>query len=454
MHLFDEEQESEETPVEVTEEAVSAPVVEAEESEEVAAVVEEVAVEDDASEDEDDPTGDVMASSGADDDDDVVDPSVDELDEEDHSEASDNGLKRGDLIEGTVAKNSPTEVLIEVGVDVPGVVNYRELEYLTKSTLDALQEGNKVWVYILSPANREGRPVLAIGRAKEELNWRQAQEAMDAKEVYEGKIDGYNKGGLIVRFGRIRGFVPASQISASRRTRAQGETPEERWGEMIGEEIAVKVVEIKRSRSRLILSEQAAQSELRALEKGKLLAELQVGENRTGTVTSLTDFGAFVDIGGADGLVHVTELSWQHVDHPSEIVKVGQQVNVEVISVDAKNTRIGLSMRSLTNDPWKAVADDYIVGQLVQAIITKLTKFGAFARLVDHEDIEGLVHVSELAEHRVKHPREMVNVGDVMTLRIVKIDHKQRRLGLSLKRVDSPEYLDVDWQIAESDLES
>lgn len=449
MHLYDEEPEVEAT-VENEEEVTAVETIEAVEeptTEEPEAVA---AVATDEDDEEDDPTGDIMASS--DDEDEDVDPSVDELDEEDHSEASDNGLKRGDLIEGTVAKNSPTEVLIDVGIDVPGVVNYRELEYLTKSTLDALQEGNKVWVYILSPANREGRPVLAIGRAKEELNWRQAQEYMDDKQVYEGKIDGYNKGGLIVRFGRIRGFVPASQISASRRARAQGETPEERWGEMIGEEVAVKVVEIKRSRSRLILSEQAAQSELRALEKGKLLADLKVGETRNGTVTSLTDFGAFVDIGGADGLVHVTELSWQHVDHPSEIVKVGQQVDVEVISVDAENTRIGLSMRSLSKDPWKAVADDYIVGQLVQATITKLTKFGAFARLVDHEDIEGLVHVSELAEHRVKHPREMVNVGDVMTLRIVKIDHKQRRLGLSLKRVDSPEYLDIDWQIAESDL--
>ncbi len=443
MHLYDEEQELDETAEDVTEDSVEA-------SEEEKEPVTEVVAEESDNE-EDDPTGDVMAAS--DDDDEPVDPSVDELDEEDHAETSDNGLKRGDLIEGTVAKNSPTEVLIEVGVDVPGVVNYRELEYLTKSTLDALQEGNKVWVYVLSPANREGRPVLAIGRAKEELNWRQAQEFMDDKQVYEGKIDGYNKGGLIVRFGRIRGFVPASQISATRRARAQGDTPEERWGDMIGEDVAVKVVEIKRSRSRLILSEQAAQSELRALEKGKLLAELKVGENRTGTVTSLTDFGAFVDIGGADGLVHVTELSWQHVDHPSEVVKVGDQVNVEVISVDAENTRIGLSMRSLSEDPWKAVADEYIVGQLVQATITKLTKFGAFARLVDHEEIEGLVHVSELAEHRVKHPREMVNVGDVMTLRIVKIDHKQRRLGLSLKRVDSSEYLDIDWQIAESDLD-
>ena len=364
-----------------------------------------------------------------------------------------NGLKRGDLIEGSVLKNTPTEVLIDVGTDKPGVVNNRELEYLTKSTLEDLKEGEDVWVYILSPSNREGHPVLSISRAAEERNWIKAQEHYDNKEVYNGKVSGYNKGGLIVRFGRLRGFVPASQISMQRRAKAQGQTPEERWGEMIDDPISVKVVEIKRSRNRLILSEQAAQAEIRASEKAQLVEELHVGEVRTGTVTSLTDFGAFVDIGGADGLVHVTELSWQHVDHPKEIVSVGEEVTVEVISLDEKKNRIGLSMRTLSEDPWDAIEEDYDVGQLTQAKITKLTKFGAFARLQDHPEIEGLVHVSELAEHRVKHPREMVNVGDVLTLRIVKIDNDQRRLGLSLKRVDSPEYLASDWNQAEKDLD-
>ena len=382
-----------------------------------------------------------------------MDDSGDEFDDaSDMGKSSEGGLKRGDLLEGTVLKNTPTEVLIDVGAAQPGVVNNRELEYLTKNTLDALNEGNQVWVYVLSPANREGHPVLSIGRAAEERDWIEAQDYYESKQVYQGKVSGYNKGGLIVRFGRLRGFVPASQISPVRRARAEGETPEQRWGEMIDDPIAVKVVEIKRSRNRLILSELAAQSEIRAQEKGKLLGDLQVGEKRNGTVTSLTDFGAFVDIGGADGLVHVTELSWQHVDHPSEVVQVGQEVHVEVISVDENNNRIGLSMRRLTDDPWSAVAREYLKGQLVQATITKLTKFGAFARLVNHTEIEGLIHVSELAEHRVKHPREMVNVGDVMTLRIIKIDNEQRRLGLSLKQVDSAEYIDVDWQIADSDL--
>ena len=166
----------------------------------------------------------------------------------------------------------------------------------------------------------------------------------------------------------------------------------------------------------------------------------------------MADFGAFVDIGGADGLVHLTEISWKHLTHPSELLAVGQEVEVEVISVDPSSRRIGLSVRRTERDPWAEVQSQYVVGQLIQATITKLTKFGAFARLVDHPEIEGLIHISELSEHRVRHPREVVSKGDVLTLRIVKIDHDQRRLGLSLKKVDSPEYLDLDWKMADSNL--
>ena len=173
-----------------------------------------------------------------------------------------------------------------------------------------------------------------------------------------------------------------------------------------------------------------------------------MGEVRTGRVISLADFGAFVDLGGADGLVHLTELSWRHVDHPSEVVEVGQEVKVEVISVDKERKRIGLSMKRLEEDPWEVAERKYRVGQLVQATVTKLTKFGAFAKLVDNPDIEGLVHISELSNERVAHPREVLKEGDVLTLRIVRFDKESRRLGLSLKRVTAPEYIDIDWEMA------
>jgi small subunit ribosomal protein S1 len=362
------------------------------------------------------------------------------------------GLKRGDLVEGTVVKTSPTEVLVDIGGAVEGVVNSRELERLTSSTLQSLQMGSPVLVYVVSAAGQDGRPILSISRALEESDWRDAEEYFHSKAIYEGRVSGYNKGGLIVRFGRLRGFVPASQISPERRVRASGESPEERWGNMVGEMIVVKVVEIKRARNRLILSEQAAVREWRDERKVRLLEDLKVSERRKGRVTSVTDFGAFVDIGGADGLVHMTEISWKHITHPREMLTVGQEVEVEVISVDPKSRRIGLSIRRLEQDPWAQVQNRYIVGQLIQATITKLTKFGAFARLVDHPEIEGLIHISELSEHRVRHPREVVSKGDVLTLRVVKIDHDQRRLGLSLKKVDSPDYLNVDWEIADSDL--
>ncbi len=398
------------------------------------------------------PSVDIEASVDEDSDDEedaYADYDENEPDDEDDDE---DNLKRGDLVEGTVVKTSPTEILVDLGDDLgQGVINSRELERLTSSTLQSLQEGTQVLVYVLTSQNEEGLPVLSISRALEESDWRKAEEYLESKEIYKGKVAGYNKGGLIVRFGRLRGFVPASQISQERRERSTGDSPEERWGNMLGEAIEVKVVELKRSRNRLILSEQAAVRDIREREKSRLLSELEVGEQRTGQVTSLTDFGAFVDLGGADGLVHLTELSWKHVTHPSEIVEVGQDVEVEVISVDRSNRRIGLSMRRIENDPWRNIEQQYVRGQLIQASITKLTKFGAFARLVDHPEIEGLIHVSELSEHRVRHPREVVSKGDVLTLRIIKIDREQRRLGLSLKQVDSPDYMDIDWKLSNND---
>jgi small subunit ribosomal protein S1 len=365
------------------------------------------------------------------------------------AEPNETGLKRGDLLEGTIIKTLPTEVLVDLGEHGEGVINSRELERLTRATLQTIQVGTKALVYVLS-SNRNEKPVLSISRALEEADWRLAEQYLESKEVYQGKVAGYNKGGLIVRFGRLRGFVPASQISQERRDRTAGGSPEERWGTMLGETIDVKVVELKRSRNRLILSEQAATREIRERQKSRLLDELRVGEHRKGYVTSLTEFGAFVDLGGADGLVHLTELSWKHITHPSEVLEVGQEVEVEVISIDRSDRRIGLSIRRLEHDPWKMVEDQYVKGQLIQATITKLTKFGAFARLVDHPEIEGLIHVSELSEHRVRHPREVVSKGDVLTLRIIKIDRDQRRLGLSLKQVDSPEYMDIDWKLTDS----
>jgi small subunit ribosomal protein S1 len=353
--------------------------------------------------------------------------------------------KRGQIVRGTIASKSDSEILVDVGAKSEGVVTGAELEQLDPEYRNSLQVGDEVYVYVLTPEDRNGHIQLSLRRAMEEQDWREAQEYLEQARSYRSKIAGYNKGGLIVRFGKLRGFVPASHISLERRRRANGATPEERWGQMIGEEIMVKVVEVDRGRNRLILSERAAAKELRAERRAQLMESLDVGQIYKGRVISLADFGAFVDIGGVDGLVHLSELSWEHVAHPKEVLKIGDEVEVEVINVDRERQRVGLSRKKCLQDPWEVLAATYRPGQLVQGTITKMTKFGAFASLVDRPEIEGLIHISELSERRVKHPREVVEEGQVLTLRVIRIDSERRRLGLSLRRVDSEEYLDEDW---------
>jgi small subunit ribosomal protein S1 len=236
-----------------------------------------------------------------------------------------------------------------------------------------------------------------------------------------------------------------------RRSIAVGDTPEQRFGKMVSEPISVRIIEVDRERRRLILSERAASSESRQSIKERVIEELEEGEVRTGRVTSLADFGAFVNISGADGLVHLSELSWEHISHPSEILEVGQEVQVKIISIDTEKKRIGLSIRQLSEDPWRSRLEKYQVGQLVEGVITRLTKFGAFARL--EGEIEGLIHISEISEDRIEHPREMLHEGDVVTLRVIRIDPDQRRIGLSLRKVDSAAFADKDMKILTKELE-
>jgi len=362
--------------------------------------------------------------------------------------------RRGEVRTGVVARVTDSEVLVSIGAKSEGLISSRELEQLSDEQRQALKVGEEITVYVISPHSKQGTLLLSLTRALEEDDWDRAEKLMRKKELFEGEISGFNKGGLIVAFGRLRGFVPASQVGVSRRMAYSGDTPEDRWGGMVGEPIATRVIEVDRQRRRLILSERAASQEARETLKERLLEELEEGEVRTGRVTSLADFGAFVNINGADGLVHLSELSWDRVNHPSEVLEVGQEVNVKVISVDHERKRIGLSLRRLQDDPWEDRIGDYREGQLVEGEITRLTKFGAFARIA--EDLEGLVHISELAEQRIEHPKEVVSEGDRLTLRIIKLDTDRRRIGLSLRKVDSLKYSDLDWEmaLAESEEES
>ncbi len=354
--------------------------------------------------------------------------------------------KAGEIRPGVVARIGANEILVSIGTKSEGIISGHEKELIPPDELKSMQVGQEIPVYVVNPEDENGNVVLSYVRAREERDWQTVESLLASGEAYEGKIIGYNKGGLIVPIGSLRGFVPASQISVLRRVEGGAETPEQRWGKMVNDRINVRVIEVDRERRRLILSERAALQETRETLKDRLLDELKEGAIRNGRVTSLADFGAFVNIDGADGLVHLSEISWERIQHPNEVLKVGQEVQVKVISMDRERKRIGLSIRQLQADPWMKKVEGLREGQLIEGTITHLTKFGAFARL--SEDLEGLIHVSELSEQRVGHPKEVVKEGDVVTLRIIKIDPERRRIGLSLRKVDSPAYADLDWKMA------
>jgi small subunit ribosomal protein S1 len=358
----------------------------------------------------------------------------------------------GEIRKGMIASIGINQILVSIGAKSEGVISSRELEQLTEEERAALKVGEEVNVYVINPEDSNGNVVLSFKRAQEQLSWGSAEKMITDETVVESKVIGFNKGGLIVPVGGLRGFVPASQISASRRSMATGETPEQRWQKMVGDPISVRIIEVDRERRRLILSERATSNESRQSLKDRVIGELEEGKIYTGRVTSLADFGAFVNINGADGLVHLSELSWDRIQHPKEILEVGQEVKVKVINIDREKRRIGLSMRALQDDPWSARVEKFSVGQLVEGVITRLTKFGAFARL--EGDIEGLIHISEISEHRIEHPKEAIKEGEVKTLRVIRIDPDQHRIGLSLRKVDSAAFADKDFKMLAEEFRS
>ena len=355
----------------------------------------------------------------------------------------------GEIRKGTIASISPNQILISIGAKSEGVVAGRELEQLTQEERDALKVGQEIDVFVIIPEDDNGNVVLSLKRALEQMTWENVEKMIADEVVVDTKIIGFNKGGLIAAIGNLRGFIPSSQVSQARRAQSSGDKPEQRWQKMVGQPISVRIIEVDRERRRLILSEKAANTESRSSLKDRVISELEEGKTYTGRVTSLADFGAFVNINGADGLVHLSEISYERVAHPKEVLEVGQEVQVKVINIDQEKKRIGLSIHALQDDPWKNRMEKFSVGQLVEGVITRLTKFGAFARL--EGDIEGLIHISELSENRVEHPKEVLHEGDVKTLRIIRIDTDQHRIGLSLRKVDSAAFADKDFKLLTQD---
>jgi small subunit ribosomal protein S1 len=352
--------------------------------------------------------------------------------------------KQGEIRTGVIASIGENEILVSVGTKSEGVISGKEKEQIPADTLASFQVGQEIPVYVLNPEDPSGNLILSYMRAREESDWLEAEKLKASGDTMECKVIGYNKGGLIVPLGLLRGFVPASQVSVMRRV-DENESVDVRWSKMVGEPIKVVVIEVDRGRHRLILSERLALQETRETIKDRLLDELHEGTVKMGRVTSLADFGAFVNIDGADGLVHLSEISWERIENPSEVLRVGQEVKVKVIAVDQERKRIGLSIRQLQPDPWVVKVTSLKEGQLVEGTITHLTKFGAFARL--DEDLEGLIHISELSDQRINHPKEVVKEGDVVTLRVIKLDAERRRIGLSLRKVDSMAYANMDYEM-------
>ena len=354
---------------------------------------------------------------------------------------------RGELREGTIARVSPNEILVDIGAKSEGIISEREVNRMSSETREQLQEGVTVTLYVLQEASPESPIILSIEKAQEMEQWEQAVEMMKARGVHTGPILEINRGGVVIAVGLLRGFLPASLMCHERQQKNTGSAPEDRWKNMIGVELTFKIKEVDAEQGRLILSERAAEKEIRAAQRADLLAKIEPGQTHCGRVVSLVSFGAFVDIGGIDGLVHISQLSWTHLDHPKERLEVGQEIDVQVLSVDHERQRVGLSLKALQEDPWDTITDSYKDGQLVRATITRLKQFGAFAILKDSGRIEGLIHVSELADHVVAHPKEIVRENEEITLRILKIDTEKHRLSLSLKEVESARFAELDYAL-------
>jgi len=348
-------------------------------------------------------------------------------------------IKRGDVVEGVIVRIDQDEILVDIGLKSEGVLSTKELPASGYGSFNELHLNDKVLVYIIQPETSEGHAVLSLKRANTERQWRIAEEQYKNGELLKARVIDYNKGGLIVDVAGIRGFVPISQILNLKREEvaAGGENQETaaKLQSMKDKELQLKIIEINRARNRLILSERLAVQEWRQRRREELLDELRPGEVRQGVVSNLANFGAFVDLGGADGLVHISQLAWSRVNHPSEVLHVGQRVEVQVLSVDKDKKKIALSIKRAEVDPWTTVEKRYTPGQLVTGVVTKIAPFGAFARIED--GIEGLIHHSELTPGT--DPKSILHEGAQLQLRILRIDAERRRLGLSLRQNDEAE---------------
>ena len=348
--------------------------------------------------------------------------------EEDFLAAIDETIKYfndGDIVEGTIVKVDRDEVLLDIGYKTEGVILSRELSI--KHDIDpgeVVAVGDQIEALVLQKEDKEGRLLLSKKRAQYERAWGTIEKVKEEDGVVTGTVIEVVKGGLIIDIG-LRGFLPASLVEMRRVRDLQP---------YVGRELEAKIIELDKNRNNVVLSRRAWLEQTQSEVRSHFLQTLQKGQVRPGVVSSIVNFGAFVDLGGVDGLVHVSELSWKHIDHPNEIVEVGQEVTVEVLDVDMDRERVSLSLKAPQEDPWQTFARTHAIGQIVPGKVTKLVPFGAFVRVED--GIEGLVHISELAQRHVDLPEQVAKVGDELFVKVIDIDLERRRISLSLKQAN------------------
>jgi small subunit ribosomal protein S1 len=352
----------------------------------------------------------------------------------------------GEIREGQVVQHSENFILVDLGAKSEGIIIGEELAAIDEETREQLTVGTDVRVFIVETEDSDGNIVLSYAKAAQERDWDHAIKLLKSQDVFKTKIVGFNRGGVLAKLGHIRGFIPNSQLSRDHQARNK-DNADKHFQSLVGKPATTKIIEVDRKRNRLIMSERAASQEVREAKREKLMADLNVGDVCAGKVVNLANFGAFVDIGGIEGLVHLSELSWKRTNNPAEVLQVGDEVQVSILKIDEDLKRLALSIKRLQPDPWSLLDDHYRVGQLVEVTVTKITKFGAFARLDDEYELVGLIHISELSESHIENPHEILKPSQKVMVRIIRIDTEQRQLGLSLKQVSSDKFIEADMEM-------
>jgi small subunit ribosomal protein S1 len=349
-------------------------------------------------------------------------------------------IERGDMVTGTILAADPQGLIVDVGWKQDGLVSRADIEKMHMDVTD-FEVGADIDVAVVRLSDYDGNLILSAAQARLNEDWKEAAAIQESEENWTGTIAASNKGGLIMPFGGLRGFIPASHVVDVPRGLEEAER-RRHLEELVGTEMTVKIMEVERKRRRLVFSQRLAERENREARKEELLDRLEEGNTRTGRVSGICDFGAFVDLGGADGLIHISELAWHRVGHPSEVVEVGQEVEVHILNLDEDGKRIGLSLKRLQPNPWHIVEETYHIGQLVEGTVTRIVPFGAFVSM--EPGIEALLHVSQLSHDNNADPQRDLYEGQRLLTRIISIEAARQRLGLSLKEVTEGER--IKWE--------